>query len=65
MLNKQKKRFLIVMSFLFLSGIHLKTAAVENKALIVIQEQGSFSVGGVVIHTQGTYKTDIPLKSDG
>ena len=49
-MTKQKKIFLIGISFLFLTGIHLEAiSAPENKKPIMIQEQGSFSVGGTVI----------------
>ena len=64
-MNKQKKIFLMAVSFLFLNGTHLKATAAEDRAPIVIQEQGSFSIGGSVIQTQGIYKTDTPLKPDG
>lgn len=65
-MTKQKKIFLLGISFLFLTGIHLKAiSATENKKPIMIQEQGSFSAGGTVINTKGTYSTSTPLKPDG
>lgn len=50
-MNKQKKIFLMAVSFLFLNGIHLKATAAKDRAPIVIQEQGSFSIDWSVIQT--------------
>lgn len=57
MMKKESKRSAIIaISILFvLSGCYRTNKKDSNDDLLVIKEQGSFTVGGTVIENSGTY----------
>lgn len=59
-----KGKKILTAVFLLLSSLSIQ-GAVESKAPIMIQEQGSFTAGGSILKTSGKYDTNTSLKPNG
>src|SRR5690606_4483170 len=52
---RKQKRFTLIYSLAFIIGIVWLVTACEQKRPIIIQDQGSFAVGGTVVTDSGTF----------